>query len=60
VNDDGIQVVRMFPAFAHDIENEFADNQGAMCPNVRSFGKWMYRKVGFAYETKVFVGECNS
>ena len=38
---------------------EFADNQGAMRANVRSFGQRMYQELSFTYESKLFVGECD-
>jgi predicted TIM-barrel fold metal-dependent hydrolase len=55
MNEQGIQAALMFPASAHDIEYEFADNVDAIYANVRAFNRWMHEEVGFAYESRLFL-----
>ena len=55
MDDQGIEAALMFPASAHDIEFEFADNVDAMYANVRAFNRWMYEEVGFAYQNRMFL-----
>ncbi len=55
MDEQEIQAALMFPASAHDIEYEFADNVDAIYANVRAFNRWMYEEVGFAYENRLFL-----
>ena len=55
MDEQGIEAALMFPASAHDIEYEFADNIEAMYANVRAFNRWMYEEVGFAHENRLFL-----
>ena len=55
MDDQGIEAALMFPASAHDIEFEFADNVDAMYANARAFNRWMHEEVGFAYQTRMFL-----
>ena len=41
----------MFPAAAHDIEPEFADDIDALHANIRAFNRWMYEEVGSWWRT---------
>lgn len=51
----GIEAALMFPASAHDIEFEFADDIDAMYANVRAFNRWMYEEIGYAHENRMFL-----
>jgi hypothetical protein len=45
----------MYPAAAHDIEYEFADNVDALYANVRASNRWMHEEVCFVAEKRVFL-----
>ena len=47
MDDQGIDKALMFPAAAHDIEYEFADNIPALYANIRAFNRWMFEEVGY-------------
>jgi predicted TIM-barrel fold metal-dependent hydrolase len=51
----GIDKAMMFPAAAHDIEFEFADNIPALYANIRAFNRWMAEEVGFNAENRMFL-----
>jgi predicted TIM-barrel fold metal-dependent hydrolase len=55
MDDQGIDKAIMFPASAHDIEFEFADNLEAMYANVRAFNRWIYEEIGYAYKGRMFL-----
>jgi predicted TIM-barrel fold metal-dependent hydrolase len=55
MDEQGIEAALMFPASAHDIEYEFADNIEALYANVRAFNRWMHDEVGFAYQNRLFL-----
>jgi predicted TIM-barrel fold metal-dependent hydrolase len=55
MNDQGIDKAIMFPASAHDIEFEFADNIPAMYANIRAFNRWILEEIGYAYEGRMFL-----
>ena len=55
MDDQGIEAALMFPASAHDIEFEFADDIEALYANIRAFNRWMHEEVGFAYENRMFL-----
>jgi len=55
MDDQGIEVALMFPASAHDIEYEFADNVDAIYANVRAFNRWIHTEIGYAYEDRMFL-----
>ncbi len=55
MDEQGIEKALMFPAAAHDIEYEFADNVPALYANIRAFNRWMLEEVGFAVENRMFL-----
>jgi predicted TIM-barrel fold metal-dependent hydrolase len=55
MDDQGIEAALMYPATAHDIEYEFADNVEALYANTRAFNRWMFEEVGFAYQNRMFL-----
>ena len=55
MDEQGIEAALMFPASAHDIEYEFADNIEALYANVRAFNRWMHEEVGYAHENRLFL-----
>ncbi len=55
MDDQGIEAALCFPARAHGIEYEFADNIEALYANTRAFNRWMYEEVGFAVENRMFL-----
>ena len=55
MDSQGIDAALMYPASAHDIEFEFADNIEALYANIRAFNRWMYEEIGFAYENRMFL-----
>jgi len=55
MDDQGIDKALMFPAAAHDIEYEFADNIPALYANVRAFNRWMHDEVGYVAERRMFL-----
>ena len=48
MDDQGIEAALMYPASAHDIEYEFADDVDAMYANVRAFNRWIHEVIGYA------------
>ena len=55
MDDQGIQAALMYPASAHNIEYELADNIEALYANVRAFNRWMHEEVGFAHRNRMFL-----
>ncbi len=55
MNEQGIDKAVMFPAAAHDIEYEFADNIPALYANTRAFNRWMHEEPGFNAENRMFL-----
>jgi predicted TIM-barrel fold metal-dependent hydrolase len=55
MDEQGIDKAVMFPAAAHDIEYEFADNIPALYANIRAFNRWMGEEVGFNAENRMFL-----
>jgi predicted TIM-barrel fold metal-dependent hydrolase len=55
MDDQGIEAALMFPASAHDIEFEFADNIEAMYANIRAFNRWMHEEIGYAHQGRMFL-----
>src|SRR5262249_43049063 len=55
MDEQGIDKALMFPAAAHDIEYEFADNIPALYANIRAFNRWMLEEVGYAVENRRFL-----
>ncbi len=55
MDEQGIEKAVMFPAAAHNIEYEFADNIEALYANVRSFNRWMYEEVGFLAANRMWL-----
>ena len=55
MDEQGIDKALMYPAAAHDIEYEFADNIPALYANIRAFNRWMHEEVGFVVENRMFL-----
>jgi predicted TIM-barrel fold metal-dependent hydrolase len=55
MDEQGIDKAVMFPAAAHNIEYEFAENIEAMYANTRAFNRWMAEEVGFNAENRMFL-----
>jgi predicted TIM-barrel fold metal-dependent hydrolase len=55
MDEQGIDKALMFPAAAHDIEYEFADNIPALYANIRAFNRWMHEEVGYSAENRMFL-----
>ncbi|MBW8825708.1 MAG: amidohydrolase family protein, partial [Acidobacteria bacterium] len=55
MDDQGIDKALMFPAAAHDIEYEFADNIDALYANIRAFNRWMHEEVGYVADGRMFL-----
>jgi predicted TIM-barrel fold metal-dependent hydrolase len=55
MDEQGIDKAMMFPAAAHDIEYEFADNIPALYANIRAFNRWMHEEVGYTAENRMFL-----
>ena len=55
MDEQGIDKALMFPAAAHDIEYEFADNIEALYANIRAFNRWMYEEVGFVVDGRMWL-----
>lgn len=55
MDEQGIDKAVMFPAAAHNIEYEFADNIPALYANARAFNRWMHEEVGFNSENRMFL-----
>ena len=55
MDEQGIDKALMFPAAAHDIEYEFADNIPALYANIRAFNRWMLEEVGYGADNRMFL-----
>jgi predicted TIM-barrel fold metal-dependent hydrolase len=55
MDEQGIDKALMFPAAAHDIEYEFADNLDALYANIRAFNRWMHEEVGFVVDGRMWL-----
>ena len=55
MDGQGIEAALMYPNTAHDIEFEFADRVDAMYANARSFNRWVFEEIGYAYENRMFL-----
>jgi predicted TIM-barrel fold metal-dependent hydrolase len=55
MDEQGIDKAVMFPAAAHDIEYEFADNIPALYANVRAFNRWMAEEVGYVSDHRMIL-----
>jgi predicted TIM-barrel fold metal-dependent hydrolase len=55
MDEQGIDKALMFPAAAHDIELEFADDLDALYANIRAFNRWMHEEVGFVVENRMWL-----
>ena len=55
MDEQGIDKALMFPAAAHDIEYEFADNIEALYANIRAFNRWMHEEVGFVADGRMWL-----
>ena len=55
MDEQGIDKALMFPAAAHDIELEFADNLDALYANIRAFNRWMHEEVGFVVDRRMWL-----
>jgi len=55
MDEQGIDKALMFPAAAHDIEYEFADDVDALYANIRAFNRWMHEEVGFVVENRMWL-----
>ena len=55
MDEQGIDKALMFPAAAHDIEYEFADNIDALYANIRAFNRWMHEEVGFVADNRMWL-----
>jgi predicted TIM-barrel fold metal-dependent hydrolase len=55
MDEQGIDKALMFPAAAHDIEYEFADNIPALYANIRAFNRWMHEEVGYSANNRMFL-----
>jgi len=55
MDEQGIDKGIMYPATAHDIEYEFADNVPALYANVRAFNRWMLEEVGYVVENRMWL-----
>ena len=55
MDDQGIDKALMYPASAHDIEFEFADDLEAIYANIRAFNRWIHEEIGYAYQDRMFL-----
>jgi predicted TIM-barrel fold metal-dependent hydrolase len=55
MDEQGIDKAVMFPAAAHDIEYEFADNVPALYANIRAFNRWMSEEVGYVSDKRMIL-----
>jgi predicted TIM-barrel fold metal-dependent hydrolase len=55
MDSQGIEKALMFPAAAHDIEYEFADNVDALYANIRAFNRWMLEEVGYIADGRMYL-----
>ena len=55
MDEQGIDKAVMYPAAAHNIEYEFAENLEALYANTRAFNRWMHEEVGFNAENRMFL-----
>lgn len=55
MDDQQIEAAIMYPASAHDIEYQFADNVDALYANIRAFNRWIHEEIGYATENRMFL-----
>ena len=55
MDEQQIEAALMYPASAHDIEFEFADDVDAMYANIRAFNRWIHEEIGYAPENRMFL-----
>lgn len=55
MDDQGIHAALMFPASAHDIEYELADDVDAIYANARAFNRWIHEEIGYAHANRMFL-----
>jgi predicted TIM-barrel fold metal-dependent hydrolase len=55
MDEQGINAALMFPASAHDIEFQFADNVDAIYANARAFNRWIHEEIGYAHAGRMFL-----
>lgn len=55
MDEQGIDKAIMYPAAAHDIDYEFADNIEALYANIRAFNRWMLEEVGYVVENRMWL-----
>ena len=55
MDEQGIDKAIMYPAAAHDIEYEFADNIDALYANIRAFNRWMHEEVGYVADNRMWL-----
>lgn len=55
MDEQGIDKGVMFPAAAHNIEYEFADNIPALYANTRAFNRWMHDEPGYNADNRMFL-----
>ena len=55
MDEQGIEAALMYPASAHDIEFEFADDVDAMYANIRAFNRWIHEEIGYAADNRMFL-----
>lgn len=55
MDEQGIDKALMFPAAAHDIEHELADNVPAIYANARAFNRWMKEEVGYVVDKRMWL-----
>ena len=55
MDDQQIEAAIMYPASAHDLEFEFADDIDAMYANVRAFNRWIHEEIGYAPDNRMFL-----
>jgi predicted TIM-barrel fold metal-dependent hydrolase len=55
MDEQGIDKAIMYPAAAHDIEYEFADNIEALYANARAFNRWMHEEVGYVVDNRMWL-----
>lgn len=55
MDEQGIDKALMFPAAAHGIEFELADDIPALYANIRAFNRWIHEEVGFVAAGRMFV-----
>jgi predicted TIM-barrel fold metal-dependent hydrolase len=55
MDQQGIDKALMFPAAAHDIEYELADDIPALYANIRAFNRWMHEEVGYRVKDRMYL-----